>query len=109
MILPGSLALLSPPIIGFFLGKDALGGFLAGAIVVGVILALFIANAGGAWDNAKKYIEEGKFGGKGTPNHAAAVVGDTVGNPFKDTVAPSMNNLIKLMTVVALVMAPLFR
>ncbi|MDR1378351.1 MAG: sodium-translocating pyrophosphatase [Synergistaceae bacterium] len=108
MIIPGILALVSPLAIGLILGKAALGGFLGGAIVTGVMLALFMANAGGAWDNAKKYIEEGNCGGKGTPNHAAAVVGDTVGDPFKDTAGPSLNILIKLMTVVALVMAPLF-
>jgi K(+)-stimulated pyrophosphate-energized sodium pump len=108
MILPGVLALLSPIVIGLLLGKAALGGLLGGTIVTGVVLALFMANSGGAWDNAKKYIEEGNFGGKGTPNHAAAVVGDTVGDPFKDTAGPSLNILIKLMTVVALVIAPLF-
>jgi K(+)-stimulated pyrophosphate-energized sodium pump len=108
MIIPGLLALLSPLVVGVVLGKEALGGFLAGSIVTGVMLALFMANSGGAWDNAKKYIEEGNHGGKSTPNHAAAVVGDTVGDPFKDTAGPSLNILIKLMTVVALVMAPLF-
>jgi K(+)-stimulated pyrophosphate-energized sodium pump len=108
MVIPGVLALLSPIVLGILLGKEALGGFLAGTIVTGVMLALFMANAGGAWDNAKKYIEEGNFGGKNTPNHAAAVVGDTVGDPFKDTAGPSLNILIKLMTVVALVLAPLF-
>jgi K(+)-stimulated pyrophosphate-energized sodium pump len=107
MILPGTLALVAPPLIGFLLGKEALGGFLAGAIVSGVMLALCMANSGGAWDNAKKYIEEGNFGGKSTPSHAAAVVGDTVGDPFKDTAGPSLNILIKLMTVIALVLAPL--
>ena len=108
MVVPGALALLSPPIIGALLGTEALGGFLAGSIVSGVMLALFMANSGGAWDNAKKYIEEGNYGGKGTSNHSAAVVGDTVGDPFKDTAGPSLNILIKLMTVVALVIAPLF-
>jgi K(+)-stimulated pyrophosphate-energized sodium pump len=108
MIVPGILALASPLGVGLILGKEALGGFLGGAIVTGVMLALFMANSGGAWDNAKKYIEEGNFGGKGTSNHSAAVVGDTVGDPFKDTAGPSLNILIKLMTVVALVMAPLF-
>jgi K(+)-stimulated pyrophosphate-energized sodium pump len=108
MILPGTCALLAPPVVGILLGKAALGGFLAGSIVTGVMLALFMANSGGAWDNAKKYIEEGNFGGKGTSNHASAVVGDTVGDPFKDTAGPSLNILIKLMTVVALVLAPLF-
>jgi K(+)-stimulated pyrophosphate-energized sodium pump len=108
MIVPGLLALVSPLAVGAILGKAALGGFLGGAIVTGVMLALFMANAGGAWDNAKKYIEEGNSDGKGKLDHAAAVVGDTVGDPFKDTAGPSLNILIKLMTVVALVMAPLF-
>ena len=109
MVPLGALALLSSPIVGAILGKEALGGFLAGSIVSGVMLAIFMANSGGAWDNAKKYIEEGNHGGKGTPNHDAAVVGDTVGDPFKDTAGPCLNNLIKLMAVVALVMAPLFQ
>ena len=108
MIIPGILAIVSPFAVGLILGKAALGGLLGGAIVTGVMLALFMANSGGAWDNAKKYIEEGNHGGKGTPNHAAAVVGDTVGDPFKDTSGPSLNILIKLMTVVALVLAPIF-
>ncbi|MCL5982638.1 MAG: sodium/proton-translocating pyrophosphatase, partial [Firmicutes bacterium] len=90
------------------LGKEALGGFLAGATLTGVLLAIFMANAGGAWDNAKKYIEGGVHGGKGSDAHKAAVVGDTVGDPFKDTSGPSMNILIKLMSIVALVFAPLF-
>ncbi|MBF8287115.1 MAG: ppa [Candidatus Rokubacteria bacterium] len=109
MIVPGLSAVVLPPIIGFVMGKEALGGFLAGATLMGVFLALFMANAGGAWDNAKKYIEEGNLGGKGSEAHKAAVVGDTVGDPFKDTAGPSMNILIKLMSVVALVLAPLFR
>ncbi len=109
MIVPGLTAVVLPPTIGFLMGKEALGGFLAGATLMGVFLALFMANAGGAWDNAKKYIEEGNFGGKGSDAHKAAVVGDTVGDPFKDTAGPSMNILIKLMSVVALVLAPLFR
>jgi K(+)-stimulated pyrophosphate-energized sodium pump len=109
MIVPGLSAVVLPPVIGFVMGKEALGGFLAGATLMGVFLALFMANAGGAWDNAKKYIEEGHFGGKGSEAHKAAVVGDTVGDPFKDTAGPSMNILIKLMSVVALVLAPLFR
>ena len=109
MIVPGLSAVILPPIIGFTMGKEALGGFLAGATLMGVFLALFMANAGGAWDNAKKYIEEGNLGGKGSEAHKAAVVGDTVGDPFKDTSGPSMNILIKLMSVVALVLAPLFR
>ncbi len=109
MIVPGLSAVVLPPVIGFILGKEALGGFLAGATLMGVFLALLMANAGGAWDNAKKYIEEGHLGGKGSASHKAAVVGDTVGDPFKDTSGPSMNILIKLMSVVALVLAPLFR
>ncbi len=109
MIVPGLSAVVLPPVIGFVLGKEALGGFLAGATLMGVFLALFMANSGGAWDNAKKYIEEGNLGGKGSDTHKAAVVGDTVGDPFKDTAGPSMNILIKLMSVVALVLAPLFR
>jgi K(+)-stimulated pyrophosphate-energized sodium pump len=109
MIAPGLSAVVLPPIIGFVLGKEALGGFLAGATLMGVFLALLMANSGGAWDNAKKYIEEGHLGGKGSDAHKAAVVGDTVGDPFKDTSGPSMNILIKLMSVVSLVLAPLFR
>jgi K(+)-stimulated pyrophosphate-energized sodium pump len=109
MIVPGLSAVVMPPVIGFALGKEALGGFLAGATLMGVFLALFMANSGGAWDNAKKYIEEGHLGGKRSDPHKAAVVGDTVGDPFKDTSGPSMNILIKLMSVVALVLAPLFR
>ncbi|NLA91171.1 MAG: sodium-translocating pyrophosphatase, partial [Synergistaceae bacterium] len=108
MIIPGLLAVLSPVVVGISLGAEALGGLLGGSIVTGVMLALFMANAGGAWDNAKKHIEEGNFGGKGTEEHAASVVGDTVGDPFKDTAGPSLNILIKLMSVVALVLAPLF-
>ena len=109
MIVPGLSAVVLPPVIGFVLGKEALGGFLAGATLMGVFLALLMANSGGAWDNAKKHIEEGHLGGKGSDAHKAAVVGDTVGDPFKDTSGPSMNILIKLMSVVALVLAPLFR
>jgi len=109
MIIPGITAILAPVIVGFVLGKEALGGMLAGATLTGVFLALFMANAGGAWDNAKKYIEEGHFGGKGSDPHTAAVVGDTVGDPFKDTSGPAMNILIKLMSVVSLVLAPLFK
>ncbi len=107
MVLPGLVGVLTPVIIGFIIGKEALGGMLLGATISGVMLALFMANAGGAWDNAKKYIEEGHFGGKGSENHKAAVIGDTVGDPFKDTSGPSMNILIKLMSVVSLVIAPL--
>ena len=108
MVLPGLLAIVCPVLVGIFLGPEALGGLLGGAIVTGVMLAIFMSNSGGAWDNAKKYIEEGHHGGKGTEQHAAAVVGDTVGDPFKDTSGPSLNILIKLMSVVAVVMAPLF-
>ena len=107
MILPGLVAILTPIIVGFLLKAEALGGMLAGATVSGVMLALFMSNSGGAWDNAKKYIEAGNFGGKGSEAHKAAVVGDTVGDPFKDTAGPSMNILIKLMSVVSLVLAPL--
>ena len=108
MVLPGLLAVICPIAVGLVLGAEALGGLLAGAIVTGVMMAIFMSNAGGAWDNAKKYIEEGHHGGKGSGAHAAAVVGDTVGDPFKDTAGPSLNILIKLMSVVALVLAPLF-
>jgi K(+)-stimulated pyrophosphate-energized sodium pump len=106
MIAPGVAAVVVPVIVGKWLGIHALGGTLAGATLVGVMLALFMANAGGAWDNAKKYIEGGAFGGKGSDPHKAAVVGDTVGDPFKDTSGPAMNILIKLMSVVSLVLAP---
>jgi len=108
MILPGVLAVVVPLVIGALLGAEALGGLLAGAIISGLMMAIMMANAGGAWDNSKKYIEEGNLGGKGTPVHSAAVVGDTVGDPFKDTAGPSLNILIKLMSIVALVFAPLF-
>jgi K(+)-stimulated pyrophosphate-energized sodium pump len=108
MILPGVTAVVAPVIVGYFLGVEALGGLLAGATVTGVLMALFMANAGGAWDNAKKYIEGGSHGGKGSDAHKAAVVGDTVGDPFKDTSGPSLNILIKLMSVVSLVLAPWF-
>ncbi len=107
MILPGLTAVISPVVVGFLLGPSALGGMLAGATVAGVLLALMMANGGGAWDNAKKYIERGNLGGKGSEAHKAAVVGDTVGDPFKDTSGPSMNILIKLMSIVSLVIAPL--
>jgi len=108
MVVPGLMAVLVPVIVGYVIGAQALGGLLAGSIVTGVMLAIFMSNAGGAWDNAKKYIESGHHGGKGTAPHAAAVVGDTVGDPFKDTAGPSLNILIKLMSVVATVLAPLF-
>ena len=108
MLVPGIMAVLSPLAVGILLGPDALGGLLAGALVTGVMMAIFMSNAGGAWDNAKKYIEDGHHGGKGSEAHQAAVVGDTVGDPFKDTSGPSINILIKLMTIVSLVFAPLF-
>ena len=108
MIPPGVTAVLAPVIVGRFLGVEALGGMLAGATVTGVMMALFMANAGGAWDNSKKHIEGGAYGGKGSEPHKAAVVGDTVGDPFKDTSGPSLNILIKLMSVVSLVLAPWF-
>jgi K(+)-stimulated pyrophosphate-energized sodium pump len=109
MLLPGVIAVVMPVLVGFIIGKEALGGMLAGATVAGVLLALLMSNAGGAWDNAKKYIEKGDLEGeqKGGEAHKAAVVGDTVGDPFKDTSGPSMNILIKLMSVVSLVIAPL--
>ena len=108
MLVPGVMAVLAPLAVGILLGVEALGGLLAGSLVTGVLLAIFMSNAGGAWDNAKKYIEEGNHGGKGSEAHKAAVVGDTVGDPFKDTSGPSINILIKLMTVVSLVFAPIF-
>lgn len=107
MLLPGAFAVGSPLIVGFLLGAKALAGFLAGVTASGVLLAIFMSNAGGAWDNAKKYIEAGKFGGKGTPTHAAAVIGDTVGDPFKDTSGPAMNPLIKVAGTISLIIAPL--
>ncbi len=108
MVVPGVLAVLSPLVVGCILGVSALGGLLAGSLVTGVLLAIFMSNSGGAWDNAKKYIESGASGGKGSDAHKASVVGDTVGDPFKDTAGPSINILIKLMTIVALVFAPMF-
>ncbi len=108
MIIPGIIAVVAPIITGVLLGANAVGGLLAGSLVAGVLMAIMMANAGGAWDNAKKYIEEGHHGGKGSEPHKAAVVGDTVGDPFKDTSGPSINILIKLMTIVAVVFAPLF-
>ena len=108
MIAPGIMAVIAPLAVGLILGPEALGGMLGGALSAGVLMAIMMSNAGGAWDNAKKYIEEGHFGGKGSEPHKAAVVGDTVGDPFKDTSGPSINILIKLMTIVAVVFAPLF-
>ena len=107
MLIPGIIAVSAPPLVGFILGPESLGGMLAGGLLACVLMALFMANAGGAWDNAKKYIEKGNLGGKGTDTHAAAVVGDTVGDPFKDTSGPSMNILINVMAIVSLVIAPL--
>ena len=108
MIIPGLIAVIAPISVGLLLGKAALGGLLAGAVLTGVLMAIMMSNAGGAWDNAKKFVEAGNYGGKGTSVHQATVVGDTVGDPFKDTSGPSMNILIKLMTIVALVFAPIF-
>lgn len=108
MLVPGVMAVLAPLAVGLLLGTGALGGMLAGALVTGVLMAIFMSNSGGAWDNAKKYIEDGNHGGKGSEAHKAAVVGDTVGDPFKDTSGPSINILIKLMTVVSLVFASIF-
>jgi K(+)-stimulated pyrophosphate-energized sodium pump len=107
LIVPGLLAFVAPLAVGFGLGPNALGGFLAGSIVVGIIFALFMANAGGLWDNAKKFIEDGAFGGPGSEAHKAAVVGDTVGDPFKDTAGPSINTLITVMSLVATIFSPL--
>ena len=106
MIVPGVIAIVMPILLGLVLGAEALGGMLMGATLVGVLLALFMSNGGGAWDNAKKYVEGGQLGGKGSDAHHATVVGDTVGDPFKDTSGPSLNILIKLMSVVSLVTAP---
>ncbi len=107
MVLPGALAVVAPVVVGFGLGPEALGGMLGGALVAGVLLAITMANAGGAWDNAKKFVEKGEFGGKGSDVHKACVVGDTVGDPFKDTSGPSMNILINVLAIVSLVIAPL--
>lgn len=108
MILPGAIAIVAPVVVGFLLGVSALGGLLVGALITGVLMAIFMSNAGGAWDNAKKYIESGKYGGKGSDAHKAGVIGDTVGDPLKDTSGPSINILIKLMTTVSLIFVPLF-
>ena len=108
MVIPALLAILVPIAIGILFGPEALGGTLAGSLSAGVLMAIMMANAGGAWDNAKKYVEEGHYGGKGSETHKATVVGDTVGDPFKDTSGPSMNILINLMTITAVVFAPLF-
>ena len=108
MLVPGIMAVIAPLAVGLILGSTALAGLLAGSLVSGVMMAMFMSNAGGAWDNAKKYIEEGHHGGKGSDAHKAAVVGDTVGDPFKDTSGPSINILIKLMTVVSTVFAAIF-
>ncbi|HQE55469.1 sodium/proton-translocating pyrophosphatase, partial [Tenuifilum sp.] len=107
MVLPSLLAIIIPIVTGLILGVAGVLGLLAGGLAAGFVLAIFMANSGGAWDNAKKYIEEGNFGGKGSNNHKAAVVGDTVGDPFKDTSGPSLNILIKLMSMVSIVMAGL--
>ena len=107
LMTPGLLAVLAPVIAGFLLEAEALGAFLAGAILTGQLLAVMLSNSGGAWDNAKKYIEEGHFGGKGSDSHTAAVIGDTVGDPFKDTAGPALNPLIKVMNLVALLIAPI--
>ena len=107
MTLPGVIAIAAPPMVGFGIGAEALGGMLGGGLLSCVLLALMMSNAGGAWDNAKKYVEKGNLGGKRSPVHAAVVVGDTVGDPFKDTSGPSMNILINVMAIVSLVIAPL--
>jgi K(+)-stimulated pyrophosphate-energized sodium pump len=107
LMLPCLLAIIAPLVQRFLLGKEALAGFLAGSIITGIIFALFMANSGGAWDNAKKYIEDGAFGGKGSEAHKAAVVGDTVGDPFKDTAGPSLNTMITVMSLTASIFASL--
>jgi len=107
LMTPGLLAVLAPVVVGFFLKAEALGAFLAGAILTGQLLAVMLANSGGAWDNAKKLVEEGLYGGKGSEAHKATVIGDTVGDPFKDTAGPALNPLIKVMNLVALLIVPL--
>jgi K(+)-stimulated pyrophosphate-energized sodium pump len=107
LLTPGLLAVLAPILVGFALGAEALGAYLAGAILTGQLLAVMLSNAGGAWDNAKKLVEEGMYGGKGSESHKATVIGDTVGDPFKDTAGPALNPLIKVMNLVALLIAPL--
>jgi len=106
LVLPAFLAIGLPLLVGFILGPNALGGFLGGAIFTGIVFALLMSNAGGLWDNAKKFIETGKFGGPGSDSHKAAVVGDTVGDPFKDTAGPSLNTLITVMSLVSSLFAP---
>jgi K(+)-stimulated pyrophosphate-energized sodium pump len=108
MVLPGVVAIATPVLVGIFLRAEALGATLMVGTIAGVILALVLNNSGGAWDNAKKYIEEGNLGGKGSEAHKASVVGDTVGDPFKDTAGPSLHILVKLLSTITLVMAPLF-
>jgi K(+)-stimulated pyrophosphate-energized sodium pump len=108
MVLPGIIVIVAPVAVGLVMGAEALAGMLAGSLASGFLLAVMMANAGGSWDNAKKWIEKGNLGGKGSDEHKASVVGDTVGDPFKDTSGPSLNILIKLMSIVALVFAPLF-
>ena len=108
MIMPGILVVLAPIMVGLILGKEAVAGMLVGALSTGFLMAIFMANSGAAWDNAKKYIEAGNLGGKGSDAHKAAVVGDTIGDPFKDTAGPSLNILIKLISVVALISLALF-
>ena len=106
MVVPGCIAIVSPVLVGVLLGCEGLGGMLLGALISAIMLAVFMANSGGAWDNAKKFIESGQFGGKGSDTHKAAVTGDTVGDPFKDTAGPAMDILIKLMSVISLMLAP---
>ena len=105
-MIPGLLAVATPIIVGFLLGSKALAGFLVGITITGILLAIFMSNAGGAWDNAKKYIEAGQYGGKGSIAHSAAVIGDTIGDPFKDTAGPAMNPLIKVAGTISLIIAP---